>query len=70
MSLTEHFAVSPAASVVGIYLGHPRARYFSIGRISREQVEHYAAATDMTVQEAERWLSPSLAYDPEKPTRE
>ena len=64
MSLTESYAVSPAASVSGIYLGHPGSRYFSIGRITREQVEDYARRTKMTVEEAERWLSPSLGYDP------
>jgi 5-methyltetrahydrofolate--homocysteine methyltransferase len=64
MGLTEHFAVAPAASVSGIYLAHPQSRYFSIGRISRDQVEDYAARTRMSVAEAERWLAPSLAYDP------
>jgi 5-methyltetrahydrofolate--homocysteine methyltransferase len=64
MSLTEHFAVAPAASVSGIYMAHPQSRYFSIGRISREQVEDYAKRTGMTVEQAERWLAPSLSYDP------
>jgi 5-methyltetrahydrofolate--homocysteine methyltransferase len=62
ISLTEHFAMLPAASVSGIYLGHPAARYFSIGRIARDQVEDYAARKGMGLAEAERWLAPNLGY--------
>ena len=64
LELTETFATYPAASVSGIYLAHPEARYFSIGRIARDQVEDYAARKGMTVAEAERWLRPNLAYEP------
>jgi 5-methyltetrahydrofolate--homocysteine methyltransferase len=63
-ALTETFAVSPAAAVSGIYLHHPDARYFSVGRIGRDQVEAYAARLGRPVAEAERWLRPNLAYEP------
>ncbi len=63
MELTETFATMPAASVSGLYLGHPQARYFSVGRIGRDQVEDYAARLGVSVGEAERWLRPNLAYD-------
>jgi 5-methyltetrahydrofolate--homocysteine methyltransferase len=66
ITLTEHFAMMPPASVSGIYLGHPQARYFALGKIDRPQVESYAARKGMTVGEAERWLAPNLAYDPAK----
>ncbi|HLB04827.1 MAG TPA: methionine synthase [Gaiellaceae bacterium] len=65
IALTETFAMTPAASVSGIYLGHPQARYFSVGRIGRDQVEDYSARKGTTVAEAERWLRPNLAYDPD-----
>lgn len=65
MELTEHYATQPAASVSGLYFGHPQSRYFSVGRIGRDQVEDYASRTGMKVTEAERWLMPNLAYDPD-----
>jgi len=65
LELTETFAMLPAASVSGIYLQHPEARYFSVGRIGRDQVEDYAARKGMTVREVERWLAPNLGYAPE-----
>jgi 5-methyltetrahydrofolate--homocysteine methyltransferase len=64
LELTETFATYPAASVSGMYLAHPRARYFSVGRVARDQVEDYAVRKGMTVAEAERWLRPNLAYEP------
>jgi 5-methyltetrahydrofolate--homocysteine methyltransferase len=64
VSLTEHGAMLPAASVSGMYLGHPEARYFNVGRIGRDQVEDYARRKGMTVGEVERWLSPNLGYEP------
>jgi 5-methyltetrahydrofolate--homocysteine methyltransferase len=64
LALTETFAMTPAASVSGIYLAHPEARYFSVGRIGRDQVEDYAARKGMSTREAEGWLSPNLSYDP------
>jgi 5-methyltetrahydrofolate--homocysteine methyltransferase len=62
--LTEHAAMLPAASVSGLYFSHPQAKYFNVGRISRDQLESYAKRKDVSVEEAERWLSPNLAYDP------
>ena len=64
MSLTENYAMLPAASVSGLYFGHPDSRYFAVDRITREQVEAYAARKGMPVAEAERWLAPNLGYDP------
>jgi 5-methyltetrahydrofolate--homocysteine methyltransferase len=65
IELTESFAMVPAAAVAGIYLAHPEARYFSIGRIGRDQLEDYAARKGITVQEGERWLAPNLGYTPQ-----
>ena len=62
ISLTEHFAMIPASSVSGIYLGHPKSRYFAVGPIDRDQVEDYARRKKMTVADAERWLQPNLGY--------
>ncbi len=63
LALTESFAMLPAAAVSGIYLAHPAARYFAIGRIARDQVEDYAARKGWTLEEAERWLRPNLGYE-------
>jgi len=60
LSLTESCAMLPAAAVSGIFLGHPEARYFSIGRIGRDQLQDYAARKGVDVAEAERWLRPNL----------
>jgi 5-methyltetrahydrofolate--homocysteine methyltransferase len=65
MELTETGAMLPAASVSGIYLAHPSARYFNVGRIGKDQVEDYARRLGESVTEAERWLRPNLAYDPD-----
>jgi 5-methyltetrahydrofolate--homocysteine methyltransferase len=65
VDLTESCAMIPASAVSGIYLAHPKARYFSVGRLGRDQVEDYAARKGMTVEEAERWLRPNLSYDAE-----
>jgi 5-methyltetrahydrofolate--homocysteine methyltransferase len=64
LELTEHFAMIPPASVSGLYFGHPQARYFSLGRVDRDQVEDYARRKGVGVPEAERWLRPNLAYEP------
>ena len=63
--LTESLAMHPASSVCGFYFAHPQAKYFSLGKIERDQVKDYAARKGMPVPEAERWLSPALAYDPD-----
>jgi 5-methyltetrahydrofolate--homocysteine methyltransferase len=65
MTLTENCAMTPAASVSGLYFAHPDSRYFAVDRITREQVEAYAARKGMPVAEAERWLAPNLGYDTE-----
>jgi 5-methyltetrahydrofolate--homocysteine methyltransferase len=70
ISLTESCAMLPAASVSGIYLGHPKARYFSVGRVARDQVEDYALRKGMPLPEVERWLRPNLAYEPARETAE
>jgi 5-methyltetrahydrofolate--homocysteine methyltransferase len=61
ISLTEHAAMLPAASVSGLYFSHPEAKYFNIGRIGRDQLEDYARRKGMAIEEAERWLGPYLA---------
>jgi 5-methyltetrahydrofolate--homocysteine methyltransferase len=63
MSLTESCAMAPAASVSGLYFAHAQARYFTVGRIGRDQVESYAARKGISLEEAERWLRPNLGYD-------
>ena len=65
IGLTESFAMTPPPSVSGLYFGHPQSRYFSIGRIGRDQVEDYARRKGIAVEDAERWLRPNLAYEPE-----
>jgi 5-methyltetrahydrofolate--homocysteine methyltransferase len=65
VELTETYAMVPASAVSGIYLAHPQARYFSVGRLGRDQIEDYAARKGIPPEEAERWLRPNLAYDPE-----
>jgi len=61
IELTETFAMIPGAAVSGIYLHHPQAKYFAVGRIGRDQVEDYAGRKGVPLAEAERWLSPSLS---------
>jgi 5-methyltetrahydrofolate--homocysteine methyltransferase len=65
ITLTEHFAMLPAASVSGLYFAHPESRYFTVGRLGRDQVEAYAARKTMTLAQVERWLAPNLGYEPE-----
>ena len=64
LELTESFAMTPAASVSGLYFAHPQSRYFAIQRIGQDQVEDYARRKAMGVSEVERWLRPVLGYDP------
>jgi 5-methyltetrahydrofolate--homocysteine methyltransferase len=65
LDLTESCAMTPAASVSGLYFAHPEARYFTVGKLGRDQVEDYARRTGLETAEAERWLLPNLAYDPD-----
>jgi 5-methyltetrahydrofolate--homocysteine methyltransferase len=64
IALTESYAMTPAASVSGLLLAHPGARYFAVGRIGRDQAVDYAARKGVPVTEAENWLRPNLSYDP------
>ena len=64
IELTDSFATMPAASVSGLYFGHPQARYFSVGRVGRDQVADYAERKGIDLSEAERWLRQNLAYEP------
>ena len=63
ISITESYAMYPASSVSGFYFANPESKYFTIGKIQKDQVIDYAARKGMTLEEAEKWLSPVLAYD-------
>jgi 5-methyltetrahydrofolate--homocysteine methyltransferase len=63
--LTESAAMLPAASVSGMYFGHPEARYFQLGHVDRDQIEVYAERKGMNVTDVERWLRANLGYDPD-----
>ncbi|GAA6234684.1 methionine synthase isoform X1 [Lates japonicus] len=65
IGLTESLAMTPAASVSGLYFSNPQASYFAVGKITKEQVEDYARRKEMSVEEVERWLAPILGYDSE-----
>jgi 5-methyltetrahydrofolate--homocysteine methyltransferase len=65
MGLTESFAMTPASSVSGLLFAHPDSRYFSVGRIGRDQVTDYSRRRGTEVDVTEHWLRPNLAYDPE-----
>jgi len=69
MALTESFAMTPPASVSGLYFGHPDSHYFGVGKIDLDQVQDYARRKEWDVATAERWLAPILNYDPEVPQR-
>ena len=64
MRLTESFAMWPGSSVSGLYFAHPESRYFSVGKIDRDQVVDYHERKGMSVAEVERWLGPNLNYEP------
>ncbi len=65
MALTESFAMTPPASVSGLYFSHPASLYFGVGKIERDQVADYAKRKAMPLAEVEKWLSPILHYDPD-----
>jgi 5-methyltetrahydrofolate--homocysteine methyltransferase len=65
MQLTESFAMMPAASVSGLYFAHPGARYFSVGKIGKDQAADYSARKAMPLADVERWLAPNLGYEPD-----
>ncbi len=64
MMLTESFAMWPGSSVSGLYFAHPQSRYFSLGKIDRDQVADYHERKGMSIADVERWLGPNLNYDP------
>ena len=64
IELTESYAMLPASSVSGIYLAHPQAHYFAVGKLGRDQVEDYAARRGFELRDMERWLGPNLNYEP------
>ena len=66
MMITESFAMWPGSSVSGIYFAHPESRYFSVGKIGRDQVDDYHKRKGMSVEEVERWLGQNLSYDPSR----
>ena len=63
LALTESAAMTPPASVSGLYFSHPLAKYFNVGRIGRDQAESYARRRGVSIEETERWLSPNLGYE-------
>uniref|UniRef100_A0AAQ5XXV2 Methionine synthase n=1 Tax=Amphiprion ocellaris TaxID=80972 RepID=A0AAQ5XXV2_AMPOC len=65
IGLTESLAMTPAASVSGLYFSNPQASYFAVGKITKEQVEDYARRKETSVEEVEKWLAPILGYDNE-----
>ncbi|TMP40754.1 methionine synthase [Pseudoalteromonas citrea] len=64
MQLTTSYAMWPGAAVSGWYFSHPDCKYYAVASIQKDQVEDYAKRTNMTLEEAERWLSPNLGYEP------
>jgi len=70
MQLTESFAMWPGSSVSGLYFSHPASKYFSVGKIDRDQVADYHRRKGLSIAEIERWLAPNLNYDPTAPTPE
>ncbi len=66
IELTENLAMTPAASVSGIYLGHAKSQYFNVGKLGKDQLVSYAARKGMTIAEVEKWLGPNLGYEPER----
>jgi len=64
LDLTESFAMTPAASVSGLYFSHPRSKYFAIQRVAQDQVDDYARRKGMATADVERWLRPVLTYEP------
>jgi 5-methyltetrahydrofolate--homocysteine methyltransferase len=63
INLTESLAMSPAASVCGLYFANPNAKYFNTGKINKDQVEDYRRRKGISLKEAEKWLRPILGYD-------
>ena len=68
IALTDNYAMHPAAAVCGLYFSHPAARYFGLGKINRDQAADYAQRKGMELRQMEKWLGPSLGYDPDAAT--
>jgi len=66
IELTSSYAMTPNASVCGLYVFHPQARYFGVGYVERDQIEDYAVRKGLAVKEVEYWLAPNLNYDPDR----
>ncbi|XP_018430388.1 PREDICTED: methionine synthase-like, partial [Nanorana parkeri] len=66
IKLTESLAMSPAAAVSGLMFSSPVSKYFSVGKIGKDQVEDYSHRKNLTVEEVEKWLGPILSYDPDE----
>ncbi|GID29189.1 5-methyltetrahydrofolate--homocysteine methyltransferase [Paractinoplanes brasiliensis] len=66
VGLTESYAMTPAAAVSGLIFAHPQSRYFTVGRLGKDQITDYARRRGMPVEEVERWLRPNLAYEIDK----
>jgi 5-methyltetrahydrofolate--homocysteine methyltransferase len=64
LTLTDSYAMFPTAAVSGFFYSHPESKYFSVGKIARDQLESFAERKGISVAEAEKWLSPNLGYDP------
>ena len=64
LDLTEHAAMTPAASVSGLYFAHPQAKYFTVGRLGEDQIASYAKRKGQSIEAVERWLTSALAYEP------
>jgi 5-methyltetrahydrofolate--homocysteine methyltransferase len=64
LALTESYAMTPAASVSGLIFAHPASRYFTVGRVGKDQIDDYVPRRGLSLDEVERWLRPNLAYDP------
>ncbi|CEA06464.1 B12-dependent methionine synthase [Pseudomonas saudimassiliensis] len=63
VTLTEHYAMFPTAAVSGWYFAHPKAQYFAVGKIDKDQVESYSKRKGQDIETTERWLMPNLGYD-------
>ena len=63
ISLTESYAMYPAASVSGFYFSHPQSKYFGLGKIQKDQVEDYTRRKNIELGVTEKWLAPNLAYE-------
>ncbi len=64
LALTENAAMTPAASVSGLYFANPLAKYFTVGRLAEDQIANYAKRKGQSIEQVERWLTPNLSYEP------